>query len=50
MTKLAKLLLVLTSTAPILLTLAFVEYVTKKNWGIIVPLVVVVGFFTAFCF
>lgn len=50
MTKLAKLLLVLTSTAPILLTLAFVEYITKTNWGIIIPLVVVVLLFTAFCF
>lgn len=50
MTKLAKLLLVLTSTAPILLTLAFVEYITKKNWGIIVPLVLLVLLFTTFCF
>ncbi|KTF19555.1 hypothetical protein [Pseudoalteromonas sp. 10-33] len=50
MTKLAKLFLVLTSTAPILLTLAFVEFLTKKNWSIIIPLVVVVLLFTVFCF
>lgn len=50
MTKLAKLLLVLTSTAPILLTLAFVEFLTKKNWAIIIPLLMVVMFFSAFCF
>ena len=50
MTKFAKLLLVLTSTAPILLTLAFVEFITKKNWGIIIPLITVVILFTFFCF
>lgn len=50
MTKFAKLLLVLTSTAPILLTLAFVEYITKKNWEIIIPLVTLVSAFTIFCF
>lgn len=50
MTKLAKLLLVLTSTAPILLTLAFVEFLSEKNWEIIIPLIVVVFLFTAFCY
>ncbi|GAA6168299.1 hypothetical protein [Sessilibacter corallicola] len=49
MTKFAKLLLVLTSTAPILLTLAFVEYLTKKNWEIIIPLISIVGLFVCFC-
>ncbi|NHN38948.1 hypothetical protein G8764_16690 [Pseudomaricurvus alcaniphilus] len=50
MTKLAKLLLVLTSTAPILLTLAFVEFITQKDWSIILPLILVVVAFALFCF